>query len=631
MSKKNEHSSKDDFSLKETIEDKDYFLDDEIDAEDEDYWLDDEEDSDDYWLDDEEDSDDYWLDDEEDSEDYWLDEEDTGEKEQQRSDSVSGTDAQEDTGDESGSIEDIEVIVTQNLRENEELCEEGKSDVTYDKESTESENDEEEDEESDEEDDMTVSGQKATKKGKRSKKIAIISGSIIAVFAVIYIGISVFFMSHFNINTEINGHDFSVKTVNDVEEYMKQQVADYTLTILEKENKTDIIRGEDISLVYESDDEIENALKQQNAFLWPMAFFGNKSTKVTVDVSYDEEQLENQIQSLQSVTVEQIPATSAYPKYNGSKFVVEPEVTGTAVDMERLREKINQYITEFQPELDMLEEGCYALPQYTSDSPEVQDACDEMNRYLEASITYTMDENVVVDKELIYNWVTVDSEMKVTFNEEAVRQWLTEFGDKYDTVGTTRTIITPYGKTAEVSGGTYGWGIDEEAEFTALTNSIKNGEVVTKEPAYCIGQTAASHGPQDWGTTYAEVDLSAQHMWYIVDGSVALESDVVTGVPTPKMETPSGVYSILEKESPSVLVGEDDPNTGKPIYETQVAYWMRITWSGIGFHDATWQPAFGGNLYSIGAGSHGCVNMPYDKAGALYEMMPVGTPVIIHY
>ena len=87
----------------------------------------------------------------------------------------------------------------------------------------------------------------------------------------------------------------------------------------------------------------------------------------------------------------------------------------------------------------------------------------------------------------------------------------------------------------------------------------------------------------------------------------------------------------MEKESPSVLVGEDDPNTGKPIYETQVAYWMRITWSGIGFHDATWQPAFGGNLYSIGAGSHGCVNMPYDKAGALYEMMPVGTPVIIHY
>lgn len=54
---------------------------------------------------------------------------------------------------------------------------------------------------------------------------------------------------------------------------------------------------------------------------------------------------------------------------------------------------------------------------------------------------------------------------------------------------------------------------------------------MTKEPAYY--QTAASHGAQDWGTTYVEVDLSAQHMWYIVDGGVAMETDVVTGVPIP--------------------------------------------------------------------------------------------------
>uniref|UniRef100_UPI000A6F3DF0 L,D-transpeptidase n=1 Tax=Mediterraneibacter glycyrrhizinilyticus TaxID=342942 RepID=UPI000A6F3DF0 len=70
-----------------------------------------------------------------------------------------------------------------------------------------------------------------------------------------------------------------------------------------------------------------------------------------------------------------------------------------------------------------------------------------------------------------------------------------------------------------------------------MINSIKNGEVVTREPAYYIGGTAASHGPQDWGTTYAEVDLSAQHMWYIQDGAVVLETDVVTGEPIPAKET----------------------------------------------------------------------------------------------
>lgn len=49
----------------------------------------------------------------------------------------------------------------------------------------------------------------------------------------------------------------------------------------------------------------------------------------------------------------------------------------------------------------MMDEGCYVLPKYTSDSPEVQAACDTMNQYCKASITYTMDTDVVVDKALI--------------------------------------------------------------------------------------------------------------------------------------------------------------------------------------------------------------------------------------
>ena len=32
-----------------------------------------------------------------------------------------------------------------------------------------------------------------------------------------------------------------------------------------------------------------------------------------------------------------------------------------------------------------------------------------------------------------------------------------------------------------------------------------------------------------------------------------------------------------------------------------------------------------------GIGSHGCINMPLDQAAALYDMLEVGTPVVIHY
>ena len=157
-------------------------------------------------------------------------------------------------------------------------------------------------------------------------------------------------------------------------------------------------------------------------------------------------------------------------------------------------------ITNFKSELNMMDEKCYAMPKYTSESPEVQKACDAMNNYLKASITYKMtNQNVVVNKDLISGWVTYDDNMNATLDESKVKEWLREFGKTYDTVGTTRSITTPGGKTVDVSGGTYGWSVDEAAELTALVDSIKKGEVVEKEPAYA--QTAATHDAQDWGTT----------------------------------------------------------------------------------------------------------------------------------
>ena len=465
------------------------------------------------------------------------------------------------------------------------------------------------------------------KSEKKGKKGWIIAGSITGAVLLMYLGAAAFFYSHFLINTTINGKDFSGKTVEDVKEYLIGQVAGYQLTLVEQNNVTDVITGADISLVYKENSDIEDALRGQNQLLWIVSLFSRSSTDITIEVEYDEAALEKKIQTVQAVTAEQKEPVSARPEYDGNVFVVAPEEYGTAVDMEIFTAKIKEYITEFRPQLDMMDEGCYILPKYTSESPEVQEACDTMNQYLSASITYPMTEDVVVDKELISSWLSYDEEMKVTFDETAVREWMRGFGSTYDTVGTTRSITSPTGETTEVSGGTYGWSVDEDTETQKLIDSIKNGEVAEREPVY--NQTAASHSEQDWGTTYIEVDISEQHMWYIVDGAVALESDVVTGLPKDDRDTPTGVYSILYKEKDSTLKGETDPDTGKPSYETPVDFWMPFTWQGHGFHDATWQPSFGGSRYQTN-GSHGCVNMPHDKASQLFDMIEDGTPVIVH-
>ena len=443
----------------------------------------------------------------------------------------------------------------------------------------------------------------------------------------IYLGISAYFISHFFVNTTINGKDFSGKSAKAVEEYIRGQVNGYELTIIEQNNDRNIIKGSEIGLTYKESSEIEDALKKQNPLLWPAGFFSQSSTQVSVGVDYDEALLDEKLQSIKAMSKEQTEPVSAYPKYNGNLFEVEPEVYGSAVDTEALKEKTVQYITEFRDSLNMMDEGCYKMPAYTSASEEVKNACNTMNQYLKAKITYTMDEEVVVDKDLISQWVTCDSEMNVTFNEEAVKAWMREFGEKYDTVGKTRSFTTPDGKQTQVSGGTYGWIVNEAQEAQNLIENIKNGENITKEPEY--KQTAASRSALDWGTTYAEVDLAAQKMWFVVDGSVALTTDVVTGRPSTGNATPEGVYDILYTQRGAVLRGDIDPATGKPSYETPVSFWMPFTYQGHGFHDATWQSAFGGNRY-LTHGSHGCVNMPYDKASQLFELITAGTPVIIH-
>lgn len=474
---------------------------------------------------------------------------------------------------------------------------------------------------------------KRRKTGKDGKVKALwITGGVLAVICLIYVAISVYFMSHFFVNTKINGKNFSGKTTSDVEKYLQTNIKDYKLTILENEGRQDVISGSEIGLEYRAGTEAEKLLKDQNGFAWPKAFFTENSRKVSVNVSYNEESLNQRISQLSCLQTEQTPAENAKPEFDGNQYVIKPEVYGNAVDKERLTEQVKVHITEFQPQLDMVATKCYAKPKYTEDSKEVQEACDAMNKYVNASITYPMNEPVVVDKALISQWLQVDGEMKVSLNTEAMKQWFTAFGDKYDTQGTTRTFTTPAGKSATVTGGTYGWSIDEDTELVNLQNSILNGEVVTREPAYYAGGTAAAHSGQDWGNTYAEVDMSAQHMWYVQNGQVVLETDVVTGEPIPSKITPEGVYSLMWKQPNSVLVGDINPDTGEPAYRTKVKYWMQVTSSGVGFHDAIWQTAFGGTLYQIpGTGSHGCINMPLDQAGALFNMIEPGTPVIFHW
>ena len=127
---------------------------------------------------------------------------------------------------------------------------------------------------------------------------------------------------------------------------------------------------------------------------------------------------------------------------------------------------------------------------------------------------------------------------------------------------------------------------------------------------------------KDLGRTYIEVDVSNQHLYYYVDGEVAIETDVVTGDMSKGCGTPSGYYRAYDKQREKTLRGDD--------YETLVHYWMRLNNAGIGIHDAYWKHEFGGDIYKHN-GSHGCINCPPDVAERLWNATKSKTPVIVYY
>lgn len=119
---------------------------------------------------------------------------------------------------------------------------------------------------------------------------------------------------------------------------------------------------------------------------------------------------------------------------------------------------------------------------------------------------------------------------------------------------------------------------------------------------------------------YVEVDLTNQQVYAYIGGNLIVSAPCVSGLAGTGRETPSGIYQIYYKQSPAVLRGEG--------YASPVSFWMPFN-GGIGLHDAPWRSSFGGNIYTY-AGSHGCINLPYDAAKTIYENAYSGMMVICY-
>lgn len=363
----------------------------------------------------------------------------------------------------------------------------------------------------------------------------------------------------------------------------------YTLTLQERGGIQEKINGRDIGLKYNSE-----------------------TAKV---VSYDESLLRESLNKLSCLDSSKImESRNASIVYGDNNYTISREVYGNKINKDILYEHVVKAIQNGDATINLEEINCYQDPKVFADSSEVIYARDTLNKYVSSKITYSIAGlTQVLDGSIIKDWLSVDSNFQVTLDEAKVRNYVDNLASTYtDSLGTNIKVSGGY------DGNNHGWIVDTNEETKALIDNIKNGQSINKAPIY--SQTSVASYFSNVGDTYVEIDMSKQHLWYYKDGYLVIEGDVVTGNVSAGNATPPGVYSLYYKQKDTVLTG--------PGYAAPVNFWMPFN-RGIGLHDAGWRVEFGGEIYKTG-GSHGCVNLPYDVAKAIYDNISSGDTVICY-
>lgn len=466
---------------------------------------------------------------------------------------------------------------------------------------------------------------------KISKAILGIILFLITMLGVLYGCLAYYYKDSFIFGTWFNGIYSTGMTVQEANAQLKTRTDYEGLKIISAAGE-EMLLPEAVELHFDYEKALTEEKKKQNPLLWPVKFYEKlqgealETATLVPEVVFDENALKKALLSLKAFQTE-----SGRKKAKASIFMGEEGYELTLYNPEVLNvQKTEAVIKEalfLQKEsVDLAEEGCYQEEALTEEMQKTCEVFELVDHFQNLTVIYVMGDTLerMSSKELavLLDWdgkeFSMTKEGELAVKENAVKDWIDELADKYDTYQN-HTFQTTDGETIVIKGGTYGNQIDRETESTWLKATLEEGRGFTKEPAY--SHKARYQGLDDIGNTYIEVDMGSQMLYYYENGEIVLESSVVTGAMWGDRDTPEGVNFIYSKQKNRILRGAD--------YESHVDYWMPV-YKNIGIHDAKWRWKFGGEIYKKD-GSHGCINMPLQKAGELYEKAKLGIPVIMFY
>lgn len=492
---------------------------------------------------------------------------------------------------------------------------------------------------------------------KKVKIGIIITAAMVVAVSVLVIAAHVYYGNRWYANTWIGEHELSGMSYDESEQLLQNVYDNYKLEIKGRNDGKLVVTKADISYEVDLKAALQKQYDAQHESFSVFSIPKKKTLELHMNPTYDAEKLNKCLKKSEMYKGStkyaiNVPKDAKVVFSDEKKcLVVVPEDKGNVLQFQQLTEAVDEALAEGKETIDLANEEeypeVYESPEIFSDDAALKQKLDACNPYVMRWVSWKITDGRTekVGPKLIYSWLRYKNG-KVSFNDEKMSDWVEKMCLKYKTVGSTHTFTNHKGKQISVAGGDYGWAISYEETLKQLKKAL-NTEIDAKlQSAYQEDPTKENQAAitlkrktkfantayqmdfenktNDWDTqNFTEISLKDQKIYVWRKGKVVFECETISGRPVEGRKTRTGMYFIKEHQTHRVLKGDN--------YRTPVTYWVRITWTGTGFHCATWQPwsRWSKDLYKT-RGSHGCLNLSPENSKKIYELTKYQEAVFIY-
>lgn len=478
----------------------------------------------------------------------------------------------------------------------------------------------------------TASVKKKRRSGVKTG-VLIGAGCAGALIAAYFIG-AVSYQGKFLPRTYINSLSVAGMTTEEAHNALLKEKEVKDLTLITPKGEEAVFAASDFKAEYTLPSGALNEAANEGNFNWVTKLFKSSEYAVKYDYTYSEEDLRNLIQSYDWGS--EVSQNAKIIRTDSGKFEIQPETLGDKFDTNKLINYVMEQLSAGKNTLNMEDSGCYDDYRAKITVSDLEEDLKVYNKYANCNITFDFDDRKkLLDNDTIISWMmqkedgsfVTTSGHDIPLNQEAIAEFVSEMADETDTYGKDHEFYATLDGWITVpwtNASCYGWQIDQKATVSQIIDLIQQGDPVVVEPTYTAWGKGYTRQTDDIGTTYIEVDISAQHFWYYRNNEVIMDYDIVSGTETdPSRRTPRGICQIVGHVKGKVL-----GTYAVQGYEQWVDFWMPFNYMGCGFHDLS-RGAYGGTIYRYN-GSHGCLNMRWSEAQNLYNNIEDGLPVIVH-